>query len=141
MLQGGIDLRELENDTEEGPFNREFRRYFLTPTVNAWPWPPIAWSVTVEMWDVPGQDDGDIATAGFEMTVQVSPDLKLAAGSAYTLYTFDELLNEERENVRTLYARATAALRQDLKGELGVQFEDAEIDDFWTLKVGLTQSF
>ncbi|MBI2930376.1 MAG: hypothetical protein HYY16_01885 [Planctomycetes bacterium] len=140
-LQGGVDVRELRRDGDEAPLNREFRRYYLTPTVMDWPWPRFTAGVTFEAWQVPGTDNGDIQTAGFDVGYKASDALKLSAGTSFAVYKFDVLADAERENVRTVYARAVASLSAALKADLLVEFEDADIDEFWTVKVGVTQSF
>lgn len=140
-LQAGADVRELVDEGDEAPLNREFRRFFVTAIVTDWPQPRLAMSLTVEMWDVPGSDDGDILTGGFDVTYKASDELKLSGGTSYALYKFDVLADEERENVRTYYAKGTYLVRENLKAQLGVEFEDADVDEFWTVKVGLTQSF
>ncbi|MBI2933536.1 MAG: hypothetical protein HYY16_17985 [Planctomycetes bacterium] len=141
MIQAGADLRELEDEDDEGRLNREFRRVFLTPALADWPWPGVSAGVTFELWDVPGSDNGDIRTVGFDVAWKASERLKLGAGSSFALFKFDLQAGEEREKVRTTFAKAVYLLTKDLRVDVYGAVEDDDFEEFWTLKTGVTQGF
>ncbi|MBI4564686.1 MAG: hypothetical protein HY716_08370 [Planctomycetes bacterium] len=141
VVQGGVDVRELDDDAKEATFNREFRRFYLTPVFSNWPVPGLSLSLTGEAWEVPGTDNGDIRTGGFDVSHAYSPQLKLSAGVAYALFKYDFFANLERERVRTVYGKITYKDLNGFKLDVAYELEHDSLDDFRTLKVGAAYSF
>lgn len=140
VLQAGAEVRELLFD-DDGPLNREFRHFWLTPVVSNWLLPGLSFSVTGEIWEVPGTDNGDVYSAGFDVTHRCSEKIKVSAGTSYALYKYDYFSAIEREHVRTVYGKVSYAPRKDLKFDVAYEFERSGIDDFHVLKFGAGYSF
>jgi hypothetical protein len=141
VVEAGGDLRELENDDQEAVFNREFHRYYVTPSLSGWPMAKLTCSVTGEAWDVRHEDNGDLRTMGADLTYRCSATCRAAAGTRYELYKYDYLANEERDRVRTYWIAIKWAAAKDLGLDTTYEYEDGELDDHRTLKVGATLTF
>lgn len=139
-VSGGLDIRALTDEDDEGPFNREFKHYYIGPSVSDWPWKGFSGSLTLDVWTVPG-DNGDILTFSADFGHKFSNDLKIGFGTSWAAYKYDYFSESEKENVRTYYAKVTYAINEQLKLDVGYEFEDAEIGNFNTLKVGVGFSF
>lgn len=137
-VDAGTDIRWLRRAWDEGAFNREFERYFITPSLRDLPWEGLTLSLTGEVWDSRGRD---ILTLGADLTQKCTDAFKFSVGSAYALYKYDYYLNRERDNVRTYYLKAVYKLGKDLRFEAGYEFEDDSFEDYQVFKSGVTWSF
>lgn len=137
-LEGGADLRRVEDDADLGPSNRDVDRYHVTGTVIGLGDEGLDLSLTGETWD-----GGSTETEawGADLTQRVSDSLRASAGSYYSLYKYDELTGEERDHVRTYYLRARLKHSENLALRLLIEFEDNDYDDFQTVRLGLTWTF
>ena len=62
-------------------------------------------------------------------------------GSYYALYEIDLFLEEERDHVRTWYARARYRRSADLTFDVRAEYEQDDFDDYLVLRAGTTWSF
>ena len=138
IVDAGVDLRRMINLAERGPFNRDYDRYHLTPSVHDWPVPGLSVSVTGEIWNGVGSD---IATAGADITYEWLRKFRASAGTTYTLYRYDYYLDQERDDVRTWYANFRYRVRDDLRLDLGYELERDSLGTFHVVKAGVTWSF
>jgi hypothetical protein len=134
-LQAGGEVRSVADEDDIGAFNRDFSRWFATASAEDLLPQEVALSVTGEVWD--GSDER-FETWGLDLQRDFGEDWRADLGSYFSLYKFDFYLDEEREHVRTWYAglrhQATEALSLRVRYEL----EHNDIDDFQTLRVGMT---
>lgn len=140
-IEGGLDIREVNDNGDRGPLNHDFRRFHLTPSVTDWPLKGMRMSVTGEVWETPGTDDGDIRTFGADLSHQCSEKLKVSIGTAYALYQYDYYLNRERDSVRDYYIKLNYAWSKAVKLDVAYEFENDDFDDYQTLKLGVKYSF
>lgn len=136
-VEGGIDLRRLKDLNDEGAFNRDFERYFLTPSVHDFPAKGLSASITGEIWDSRGRD---IRSAGADVSYQFNSKLKTSIGTYYSLYKYDFFADRERDHVQTYYFKVVYKWIRDLRTDLEYEFEDDEFDEYHVLRVGLTWS-
>ena len=137
-VEGGLDLREVEDGDDEGRFNRDVQRYFLTTTLDDLLWEDGTLSVTGDLWDSDAQETYSL---GLDLSHEFSAALRASLGTHYAVYDFDPLLVAEREDVRTYYVAARWEASEALGVDVGYDYEDAEIDDFHTLRLGLSWRF
>jgi hypothetical protein len=137
-LEGGMWIRELDDDDKEGTFNHEYRRYFMTPILHDWPLDKSDLSVTAELWEGERQA---VRTYGLEITHDFSDDLQIELGSEYALFKFSPAFGEEREQVRTVYLRGNYDLTENLLADLRLEFESDDSDTYRTLRAGLRWRF
>ncbi len=135
FLQAGADLRRVTDDEDIGAFNRDFDRWYATATAEDLLPKEIALSVTGEVWDGSGDR---YETWGLGVEKQVGEDWRVDAGSFYSLYKFDVFLDEEREDVRTYYAGLRHQATESLALRARYEYEHNDLDDFQTLRLGLT---
>lgn len=136
-IDGGIALRELAHEEDEGTFNHEFVRYYLVPSTRDWPFPGTSISLTGELWE----SDDDFFTFGGEIRQTVLKALILTAGSYYSLYKFDILAEREKTHVRTFFGRIDYRLTSDLKLHAQYEYEKDDITTYNIVEAGFTYSF
>jgi len=147
IVQAGMELRNLRDTGDEGEFNHEFNHFWVAPTVTGMPWPGFSVSLTADSWDVKHGDAGDSFTWGLDVTHQCTPELRFSVGTAYAAYQIDALTGVEKQNARTVYLKAAWKVQPGLKVDVSLEDEHSiypgmsGLDDFYTLKVGATQSF
>ncbi|HTE06545.1 MAG TPA: hypothetical protein VK824_10135 [Planctomycetota bacterium] len=138
-LTAGMDYRRLKDSADEGVFNREFERYFLTGTVSDFLVKDLALSLTGERWD---GDGSDYATWGVDLTRKFSKAVRASLGSYYALFKNDFLLATDREDVRTYYLSLKYIVDARLTWSLGVDHEESsDVDNFDTLTAKATWRF
>lgn len=135
-VEGGMDVRRLDDAGDEGPFNREFQRWFATGVIHYTP--EVDVSVTGEVWDGDGEST---STWGLDLTKQADDDTKVSLGSYYSLFKSDFLHDEELEHVRTFYLRFKRQLDPASNLSLGYEYEDAEFQNLQTLTAKMTWRF
>jgi hypothetical protein len=139
-LQGGADLRRVSDSDDVGQFNRDLDRYYATAVLDGEPWEPLAdfaLSLTGESWDSDGEE---IRSYGADLACERGRS-ETSLGSYYSLYKFDVVSGEEREDVRTYYLRFARELGAATNADVRYEFEDSEFDDYHTLRLGLTWRF
>ncbi len=138
QLSGGLDVREVEDKSDVGSFNRDVQRYYLTAILDEVLTDDTTLSLTTDLWE---SDAQDTQSFGFDVTHAFSEETRGSIGTYYAAYKFDQVLATEREQVRTYYVACDRDLSEDLDLRLSYDFEDAEIDEFHTLRVKLTWRF
>lgn len=137
-LEGGADLRRVDDAQDEGDFNRDYDRYHLTGTVEDFCVPDLTLAVTGDYWTSNGSDANSM---GFDLTREFSQTFRGSFGSYYQLYKNDFLLDEERQDVRTYYVAVRYKPEKRLTWGLGFEHEDSDVGDFDTLTARSTWNF
>ncbi|MBI4600851.1 MAG: hypothetical protein HY721_02715 [Planctomycetes bacterium] len=138
LLEAGFDLRRLKDGNDEGDYNRELERYFLTPSAHDLFAKGLGFSLTGELWDSGGRL---ILSAGADASYKLNDRLRASVGSFYSLYRYDYFADRERDHVQTYYVKLGTKLTKNLKSDLEYDFEDDEFEEYHVLRVGLTLSF
>ena len=135
-LLSGLDLRRVDDSTDEGEFNRDFERYFLTGTLPEAL--PVIVSVTGELWRA---TDADYETWGANLAREFDGGWDASLGSQYSLYEYDLMSGEERDHVRTTYLdlRGKANLAQ--RWRMRYAFERNDIDDYHEVRLEYAWNF
>ena len=110
-LELGGGTRQLLDEDDEGPFNREFSRVYLTVHGVDLPVKKLSVSLTGEAWLT---EEDDVYSAGGEVTWRPDTRWKASTGYYYSLFKIDRITLEERERVQTTFVR----LRGPLVGPL-----------------------
>ena len=138
VVDAGFDLRRVSDSGDVGEFNRDWERYYVTTTLNDLPAQHLALSLTADRWD---DDDRDTSSFGADLSYDADERWRGALGTYYSLYKYQLLEFDEREDVRTYYARASYELSARLELELLYEFEDDDLDTYNTLRLGARWQF
>jgi hypothetical protein len=137
-VDAGIWFRKLEDDGDEGAFNHDFTRYYVTPTMHDWPLDRMSISVTGEFWDA---EDQTVATYGFDITKELNDQLRLSLGSVYEMFKFSPFFGDEREDDTTIYLRGRWNMTENVHGDLDLEWETDSLDTYRTVRVAVGWSF
>lgn len=137
-LQGGFDARRVTDNSNQGEFNHDFDRYFLTAVLSNVLPSELVLSATGEIWD---SGSTGIASCGADLSRRFSGKLDTAIGTYYSLYKTDLFTSVERDNVRTYYLKLRYHQDQSLTWELRYEYESVDPGPFNTLILGLVWHF
>jgi hypothetical protein len=137
-LRGGLDLRRMSSSDDVGEFNRDYDRFFLGATLEETAEQPYTAGLTADYWQGSGRD---VWTWGVDAGRRLASDMRGVLGTYYSLWKTDYELGEEREDVRTYFARLEYDVSDDLRMEGRYEFEDSSLLDFHILRLKATWSF
>jgi len=136
-LEGGTDIRRVKDGDDEGDFNRDFERYyFVTSFQDVWR-DGLDFSINGDAYN---SDGNDTQAWGLDATRRFDEQWEGSLGTYYSLYKYDYLDGNERDNVRTYYVKAEYDRTENLAFDLGYEFEDS-FQDYQTLRVGMSWRF
>jgi hypothetical protein len=138
LLDLGIDVRRVDDSSDVGEFNREWERYYATATWADLLAEGFALSVTVDRWD---DDERDTSSFGADLSWDPGRRWKASIGTYYSLYKYEFLEFDERDDVRTYYVRAGYDLCANVDLDLLYELEDDDQDTYNTLRVGTVWRF
>lgn len=138
QVEAGASARELVDGGDEGPFNRETRRVWLTPSVDDLFWDGSTISAGVESWSGDGQR---IRTWNADVTHRFSRDARVSVGTDFSLYDYGRIERGEREHVRSVYARADVKLTERLSLGLRYSWERDEEETYHVVSLALSVEF
>jgi len=135
-LLTGADVRRVSDTSDEGEFNRDFQRYYVTGSLpDAL---PVTVALTGEVWRA---TDTDYDTWGAALERELDGGFDVTLGSNYALYEYDLFSAEERDHVRSTFValrwKADAARRWALRYE----YEQSDLDDFQRVQLDYTWNF
>jgi len=137
-LQGGWDMRRLNDAADEGDFNREYDRGFLTGAVHDVLVKGCSVTLTGERWS---GDGSELDTWGVDVTQEWSKDVSASLGSYYSMYKDDFLLGQQDQDVRTWYAKLRLRSDPKLTWTFLFDHEDNSIATYDTLTVRAAWTF
>jgi len=142
QLLGGIDYRHVTDSADQGPYNHDFDREFLTTTFDKMLPGELTLSLTGEVWN---GDGSDIQTWGADLSRQWKAAggkvFDASIGSFYSLFKFDPFAGSETENVRTYYSAVRYRMSDTHTLQLRYEHEDQDIGNFDSLRWGMTWRF
>ena len=138
IVDAGVDLRRVSDSDDVGEFNRDWERYYATASFVDVSAKGVGMSFTVDRWD---DDDRDVSSLGADLSYDSEDRWDGAIGTYYSLYKYQFLELDEREDVRTYYLRASRELSKRLDLELLYEFEDDDFDTYHTLRLGALWQF
>jgi hypothetical protein len=136
-LDVGFDARRVSDSDDIGDFNRDWERYYTTLALGL-DEHETTLSVTADLWE---GGDRDTSTFGADLSFSPSESFDAAIGSYYSLYKYDLFEFEERDDVRTYYARIDHETSKQVKFELIYEFENDDLDTYHTLRLGAVWQF
>jgi hypothetical protein len=134
----GADLRRVSDESDVGTFNRDYDRWYLSIVVHDMFTEGLTLTATADWWN---SGDQDVQTWAGEISQRCGDLLTLSAGSYYSLYKFTLFANDERDHVRTYYARLKYDASHATEFDFGYEFEQTDLDDFQVLRMGFTWHF
>ncbi len=137
-LDAGVDLRQVEDSGDEGPFNRDFDREWVSFVLLDTPWTGLALTLTADFWNGDGRD---IETWGVDATREFDGGYRWSLGSSYQLFRYDYFTAAERDNVRVWYLRMRKQFSRSGSVDLRYDYEDFDDDTFHVVLVGATWRF
>ncbi|MEY3163020.1 MAG: hypothetical protein RIT25_3015 [Planctomycetota bacterium] len=137
-LSAGTDIRRVTDADDVGTNNRDFDRYYFTVTLLDLPLEGFTLGVTADLWDSDGRT---VDTWGADVSYEVTADTSASVGSYYSAWKYDIVSEEERDDVRTWFARCRHKVSKRTTLEVGYEIEDNDIDDFHFLRMGATWRF
>jgi hypothetical protein len=137
-VQAGFDARRVTDDSNQGQFNHDFDRYFMTLVLSDMLPAGLVLSGTGEFWD---SGATGITSAGADLSRHFGPKFDTSIGTYYSLYKTDLFSDVERDNVRTYYLRLRYHQGQSLTWDLRYEYESVDVGPFNTLILGLVWHF
>ena len=139
QIEGGASARVLVHGGDEGVYNRETKRGWLTPSVDDLLWDGSTLSVTGELWDGGGSER--IQTWAADLTHHFGKSARLSVGTDYSLWDYGSVQDGERSHLRTAYVRLNAKLSDTwtLDMRYAWQRDDEETDH--VVSLGLSVDF
>jgi len=138
-IETGFTMRDLVEDTTETNFNHEYNRYYLTLSIYELWLEDTEVSFTAEQWS----SNDDIRTLGFEAEKKFNKNVKVKAGSYYSLYKYDYYTQEERDDVRTAFLelKFKPGKKRNVEWQIRYEAEDDDFDVYHILKTGIKYNF
>ena len=137
-VNAGAALRELVDDDREGPFNREYRRAWVSVSSRRWLREDLELSLTGEVWET---DDDRERSIGAEARWFPTEELRITGGTYYSLYKYDLFEVREREDVTTWFLKARYRTDGGLQLDGRCELEHGGEGDTLSLLAGLTWRF
>ena len=131
-LNLGVDSRRLDDSSDVGEFNQEFDHYYVSTIFPDLFVDGLDLTLIGDVWD---DDQQDIQTWGLDLTQRFDEKFLGSFGSYYSLYKYDLFLNEEKDDVRTYYARMRYDHSKSLSLDVEFVYEDNPFGDFQMLQV------
>jgi len=135
---GGLDVRRLKHSSDEGRFNREYERYFLSGSLHDLFRKTTAFSVTWNRFDSGGEDFDELSADGI---CRFLPGWEARVGSTYSLFKYDWTTSQEREHVRTYDVGLTWKPNPSLRLRILYILEDDDIGRYHSLRAAFSWDF
>lgn len=136
-VESGLEVRHVARVDDEGPFNRDFERAFVTTVLADLARSRLDLVITGDRWNS-GTDE--TSALSVDLSRPIGERAKLSVGTSYALYHYDLYELEEREHVRSWYLAWRYRRKQGASFDVRYQHEDA-LSDQDTLRVGATWTF
>lgn len=138
VLEAGGAWRVLEDERDEGEFNREWFNYYATFTwLEVWK-DKVDLTVSASGYDNSGSTQ-QVITGNLDVRLQEK--LLLSLGLDYALYKYDWFSNSERENVWTYRGELQWDPSKSLRGVLGLYIDDDRVTTWTYFVARLTWRF
>jgi len=138
VVELGGAWRALDDEQDEGPFNREWFNYYATFTwLELWK-ERVDLTLTASGYDTDGSSQQVITS---NVDVRLKEKLLLSLGLDYALYKYDWFSNSERENVWTYRGELQWDPTPSLRGNLGIYVDDDRVTTWTYFVARLTWRF
>jgi hypothetical protein len=136
--EAGADIRRVSEEQDVGTFNHDYDHGWVSLVFLDCLADKLNVTLTGDAWN---SDPQKVRTWGLDAGREFSGDLRLSAGSSYSAYKYDFLLDSERDNVRVWYLRLRKKLSQALSFDVRYDYEQSDVGDYNVLMLGATWRF
>ncbi|GAB4137115.1 MAG: hypothetical protein Fur0037_02030 [Planctomycetota bacterium] len=136
-LQGGIDLRRVEDVADVGTYNRDYDRYWFSLSADEIGVRGLSANVTADFWNSGGQL---VRTWGGSVE-RTFDRLTASLGTYWSLYKFDLYSDQERDHVRTWFGKLRYRTGSDVTVDLDYELEDDAFDRTHSVRMGVAWLF
>lgn len=137
-VDGGIDLRRVSDSGDEGAYNHDYDRGWLSLVLLDLFADGLSFTLTGDKWN---SDDQDIDTWGFDVSRKLESGYEFSLGSSFALYKYDYFLDRERDDVRDYYLRLRKKQSESWTFDARYDYEDDDGDAYHVLMLGATWRF
>lgn len=137
-LDVGLEQRWLESSSDEGEFNHEFGRWYLSTIFSDVAHEGLDLTLTADVWD---DDQQTVQTWGADVSQEVGERIDASLGSYYSLYKYDLFVDRERDNVRTYYSKLRYEQSDSLSFDIELNYENDDYDRYASVRLGATWQF
>lgn len=134
---GGMN-RQLLDDDDEGVFNRDFTRLYLTLHALDLPVQKVSASITGEAWLT---ETDDIYALGAEVGWRPSDPWRASTGYYFSLFKIDRTTFDERENVHTYFVRVRGPIAGPFSFLASYELEWGKGTVYHVMETGVRVSF
>ncbi len=138
VVEAGASVRDLVPGAEESAFNRDVHRYYVTPTWSDALWADGWITGTAEVWSGGGTRT---KTFGGEIGHRVGKQFKFSAGTDYSLFGFGPLGDDERNHIRSYYARLRLPLTDTVTLDARQSWEQDDVERIRVFQITITVAF
>ncbi len=132
-------LRLLDYRSDESAYNHDYTYWNVGVRLGPELLSGFAATVTGGLWQSKGGPDQ--RSLGLDLRRDLGKHWSVRAGTAYELFKYDRITGEERQDVRSVYARLSRKVSEGLGLELGWEAEQDETAGVQVFDVALRQSF
>jgi hypothetical protein len=137
----GYFRRDLLDQADHGPFNKEYSRAFIDGEISDLFIANLAWTVTAERWK---SDSTSSQTLGTDLTYRIKKggrESRVAVGTYYSLYKYDYYADlGVRDEVRTYYLDGKYPLAKGLAMNGRYEYEHSN-EQYQTFRLGMRYDF
>ena len=142
-MDGGVQVRFLDDNQIASAFNHGFERFFLSLSTYDLLLKGLSLSATGDYYH---GEDNVLKNNNFGGSFTVTQDLlekrlQLSGGTAFYLYRYNLFAGNESNNVQTYFARVKGKIMKDLEARVGYEFEHNPVNGFHSVDARLIWSF
>ncbi len=140
-FDAGYFRRSLLHRSDEGPFNKEYSRSYLSGDIADLFVPGLSWTLTAERWDTGTTGTVTYGTDVAYRRKRKGREARIGVGSYYSLFKYDYYAELGlRDKVRTYYVDARYPVGRSFSLNGRYEFERA-IEDYQTARLGMRYDF
>lgn len=138
VLQGGLNVRRLIDQNDEGTFNHNFVHYFAN--VSRLDLLDRKLDVTASLIGYSSSEDDTLAI-GCHLDYRLTGEITLSGGIDYSLFKYDFFANDEHEDVWSYSIRARWKATKKVTARIDLVVDDDDFDTWTTVVIGATVRF
>ena len=129
----GFDAREVDDSSDVGTFNHDWRRYYGALTLHELFGKPYTARFEADNYD---DDHSDVVAYGGSLTREIGETLDATVGTYYSRYKYDLFTGAEKDDVQTYYAKVVWRQSKTWSFDVLYEYEDDDLDEYHTLRCG-----
>ncbi|MBK8178202.1 MAG: hypothetical protein IPK67_04780 [Planctomycetes bacterium] len=132
-VDAGFDVREVEDASDVGTFNHDWRRYYGALTLREFVASAFTLTLNADYYD---DDRSDVQAFGGSLSRELTGGFDASLGTYYSRYKYDLFTASERDDVQTWFGKLVWRRSQSWTFELLYEYEDDDLDEYHTLRCG-----